>query len=259
MSFLFHLFGSCLKGELFPLFWRNFFNPAMSFEKKTVTITPLIGNAFLLSSKGEAKVVINPPSKSTFSEFNKKLAELVSARSLVVLTHSQEKIAETWHNNLVIMPGKGTRSGNKIPVRKEKLFPIEPNWTLSFPSYQQKDETPFLLIKSSNLTLLYVSSQVEVESPPQVDLLLIPRSVLNKSLGEVDTINHLPVFIGCEPQFIITQKEEGRDPTEKINKIPNLFLLPLNHSITVARHLSRVKKLEIEEDLSEVLPELEFL
>lgn len=231
----------------------------MPFEKKTVTVTPLLGNSFLLSSKGEPKVIINPPSKPTFSDFYKKLTELLSTRALVALTHPQERIAETWSKNLIVYPGKGTRSENKIPVREEKLFSIEPDWILSYPSYPQKEETPFLLINAFNLTLLYVSTQVKVKSPPQVDLLLISRNILTITLGKVDTINQLPVYIGCEPRHIITQKEKGGDATKKIDKIPNLWQLPVKHSIKVARHLSTVKKLEIKEDLTAVIPELEFL
>lgn len=229
----------------------------MFFERKTVTITPLLKDAFLISSQGDAKVLINPPTRTKFFEFNENLGKVLSKRVDIAATHSPEEIANTWTENLVIIPKNGPRRKNILPVERDDLFSIDDNWTLSFPLHQQKNTSPFILIRGFNIRLLYVASHVHIPSPPQVDLLLIPKTTLQTALKHAENIHHLPIHIGCEPQFIITQHLLEKERPEIAN-IPHLYQLTQGQSITIARHLTTVKKLTIENDITSVLPELKL-
>ncbi len=231
----------------------------LSFKRKKLAVTPLSGSTFLLSSEGEVKLVLNPPRKREFEASHGKLAEAISLSQtpIALPDPSEEEIPQSWPQNLVIVPGPSTSLDNAISLRKEELFELEADFTLTFPSVPESEgQTPLIVIKAWNLHLLYTSSLVRIEDPPHVDLLLIPRSVLGEALAKAASIHHLPLYVGCETGLTITGKE---GMVGELAEIPGLNVLPLSYSLEVIRHLSSVKVLGVEEDLSQVVHMLDFM
>lgn len=225
------------------------------FRNRELAITPFYEDCFLISSEGEVQIVVNPLPKPKFTTYNKKLAEVISMSGCpIVLLKETKEVINTWEENLIMIPGDRQESGNIIPVKHDKLFNLKPEYAISFPSSEK--DAPFLIIKALNMHMMYVSSPALVDSPPLVDVLLAPRSLLREAREQVRDIRRIPQYLACEPETVVTR---SREHSKEQIELQGLHELPPGHSLRIMRHLASVTVLGRETNLSEVLPMLKIV